>query len=217
MAKYGTGESVRFKASELLVSAGRNSVKIGTGGLVGRITGSVETTGEETKYYVEVKLPDGTFAGVSDVTLKLTALESQIQSEKEHLDAKFDEFIKRVIPSFNPDPNSWIRSFLNGKPYPKRYVMGVDLGRPEVVASSVSKEVLDSLREFARTGNVHHADGLVPADGGDKKMSKSRCVKLLESYRAEREKVKKGRKFERCLRDSVVDEALERAIELLKE
>jgi hypothetical protein len=67
--------------------------------------------------------------------------------------------------------------------------------------------------------------GVDPAvPGGDKncvsvvdgKMSKSRCIKLLESYRAEREKVKKGRKFERCLRDSVVDEALERAIELLK-
>jgi hypothetical protein len=79
-----------------------------------------------------------------------------------------------------------------------------------------SEETLKNIREMARTGNVHRADGLVPADGGDKKMSKSRCVKLLESYRAEREKVKKGRKFERCLRDSVVDEALERAIELLK-
>ena len=179
MAKYGIGELVRFKASELLVSAGSGSVKIGTDGLVGRITGSVETTGEETKYYVEVKLPDGTFAGVSDVVLKLTALESQIQSKKEHLDAKFDEFLKRIIPSFNPDPNSWIRSFLyDGDPCVKK-----------------------------------SADA---AYSGDKKMSKSRCIKLLESYRAEREKVKNGRKFERCLRDSVVDEALERAIGLLK-
>ena len=233
MSKYGTGELVRFKASELLVSGGSGSVKIGTDGLVGRITGSVETTGEETKYYVEVKLPDGTFAGVSDVVLKLTALESQIQSEKEHLDAKFDEFVKRVIPTFNPDPYGWLKTFINdtndvsrmGK---GRFVIGIDLAkRPlgpnekDMIRSHFdfkpSKEVLDSLREFARTGNVHHADGLVPADGGDKKMSKSRCVKLLESYRAEREKVKKGRKFERCLRDSVVDEALERAIELLSE
>lgn len=293
MAKFGIGESVRFKASELLVSAGRGSVKIGTGGLVGRITGSVETTGEETKYYVEVKLPDGTFVGVSDVTLKLTVLESQIQSEKEYLDSKFDKFIKRIIPSFIPDPDSLIRSILDDgrefaresfnatinlkewKPIHNRYFMGVDLGRPEVVATSkLSKEALDSVREFARTGNVHHADGLVSAEGGKEKtakpmhsfffsdfafpmtkdiieeyekkfseyarnimkgvdsavpggdmngawgefgkMSKSRCVKLLESYRAEREKVKKGRKFERCLCGSVVDEALERAIELLK-
>ena len=51
----------------------------------------------------------------------------------------------------------------------------------------------------------------------ESKMTKERCIKLLESYRAEREKVAKGRKFERCLRDSVVNEAIERAIELLKE
>lgn len=50
----------------------------------------------------------------------------------------------------------------------------------------------------------------------ESKMTKDRCIKLLESYRAEREKVAKGRKFERCLRDEVVNEALERAIELLK-
>jgi len=49
------------------------------------------------------------------------------------------------------------------------------------------------------------------------KMTKERCIKLLESYRAERDKVQKGRKFERCLRFDVVNEALEKAIELLKE
>jgi len=252
MAKYGTGELVRFKASELLVSAGAGgTVKIGTDGLVGKITGSVETTGEETKYYVEVKLPDGTFAGVSDVVLKLTALESQIQSEKEHLDAKFDEFVKRVIPSFKPDPYSWIRSFLGcdcgprekksvdvaaefadvlkkwENTRPLRYYIGIDLAkRPlgpnekDMIRSHFdfkpSEETLKNIREFARMDNVHRTDRLVPADG-DGKMSKDKCVKLLQSYRAERDKVKKGRKFERCLRDSVVDEALERAIELLSE
>ena len=220
MSKYGTGELVRFKASELLVSAGSGSVKIGTDGLVGRITGSVETTGEETKYYVEVKLPDGTFAGVSDVTLKLTALESQIQSEKEHL-------VKRVFPIFDVDAEfaDVLKKWENTRPL--RCYIGIDLAkRPlgpnekDMIRSHFdfkpSEETLKKIREMARTGNEHHADGLVPADGGDKKMSKSRCVKLLESYRAERDKVKKGRKFERCLRDSVVDEALERAIELLK-
>lgn len=251
MAKYGTGELVRFKESELLLSAGRGSVKICTGGLVGRITGSVETIGEETKYYVDVKLPDGTFAGVSDVVLKLTALESQIQSEKEHLDVKFDEFVKRVIPTFNPDPDSWIRSFLEcdcgprekksidvatefadvlkkwENTRPLRCYIGIDLAkRPlgpnekDMIRSHFdfqsSEKTLSKIREFARMDNVHRTDRLVPADG-EGKMSKDRCVKLLQSYRAEREKVKKGRKFERCLRDSVVDEALERAIELLKE
>jgi len=247
MAKYGIGESVRFKAPGLLVSTGGCSFKIGTGGLVGKITGSVETTSEETKYYVEVKLPDGTFIGVSNVTLKLTVLECQIQSEKEYSDLKFDKFIKSIIPSFTPDPDSWIRSFLECGPCenksidvaaefvdvlkkwennPHRYYIGIDLAkRPlgpnekDMIRSHFdfkpSEETLKKIREMARTGNVHRTDRLVP-DDGDCKMSKSRCVKLLESYRAEREKVKKGRKFERCLRDSVVDEALERAIELLK-
>lgn len=233
MAKYGTGELVRFKASELLVSAGAGgTVKIGTDGLVGKITGSVETTGEETKYYVEVKLPDGTFAGVSDVVLKLTALESQIQSEKEHLDAKFDEFVKRVIPTFNPDPYGWLKTFLNdtndvSRMGNGRFVIGIDLAkRPlgpnekDMIRSHFdfkpSEEMLKKIREMAMMDNVHRTDRLVPADG-EGKMSKDKCVKLLQSYRAEREKVKKGRKFECCLRDSVVDEALERAIELLSE
>lgn len=55
-----------------------------------------------------------------------------------------------------------------------------------------------------------------PEQKPESKMTKDRCIKLLESYRAEREKVAKGRKFERCLRDDVVNEALEKAIELLK-
>lgn len=50
----------------------------------------------------------------------------------------------------------------------------------------------------------------------ESKMSKDRCIKLLERFRAEREKLARGRKFELRLRNSVVDEALERAIELLK-
>lgn len=50
----------------------------------------------------------------------------------------------------------------------------------------------------------------------ESKMSKDRCIKLLERFRAEREKLERGRKFELRLRNSVVDEALERAIELLK-
>ena len=235
MAKYGIGELVRFKASELLVSAGRGSVKIGTDGLVGRITGSVETTGEETKYYVEVKLPDGTFVGVSDVKLKLTVLEGQIQSLKEYLDSEFDEFIKHIIPSFNPDSNSWIRSFLDdGDPCVKKsFDATIDLKRWKPIhffpfsdfAFPTTKDIIEEyekkFNEYARN-IMKGVDPAVP--GGDKngvsvvdgKMSKSRCIKLLKSYRAERDKVKKGRKFERCLRDSVVDEALERAIELLK-
>ena len=74
---------------------------------------------------------------------------------------------------------------------PNRYVLRVDLGK--VYAKMPESE-----------------------SKPESKMTKERCIKLLEAYRAEREKVAKGRKFERCLRDSVVNEALERAIELLK-
>lgn len=55
-----------------------------------------------------------------------------------------------------------------------------------------------------------------PESKPESKMTKQRCIKLLEAYRAEREKEAKGRKFERCLRGSVINEALERAIEILK-
>lgn len=58
--------------------------------------------------------------------------------------------------------------------------------------------------------------GRVAIKKKESKMTKERCIKLLESYRAERDKVQKGRKFERCLRFDVVNEALEKAIELLK-
>ena len=47
-------------------------------------------------------------------------------------------------------------------------------------------------------------------------MKKEKCIELLERYRAERDKLAKGRRFELRLRDNVVNEALERAIELLK-
>lgn len=91
------------------------------------------------------------------------------------------------------------------------------------VIDDLMKKDKGIITKILRTDIMKGVDSAVP--GGDKngvsfvdgKMSKSRCVKLLESYRAEREKVKKGRKFERCLCDSVVDEALERAIELLSE
>ena len=74
---------------------------------------------------------------------------------------------------------------------PNRYVLRVDLGN---VYAKMPK----------------------PESKPESKMTKERCVKLLEAYRAEREKVAKGRKFERCLREEVVNEALEKAIELLK-
>lgn len=71
------------------------------------------------------------------------------------------------------------------------------------------------LKDFDKW-NEKIKESLLSESKPESKMTKERCIKLLESYRAEREKVAKGRKFERCLRSCVVDEALERAIELLK-
>lgn len=81
-----------------------------------------------------------------------------------------------------------------------------------LIKFDVDAETAEKIRKNFMRGNVPVLHGLEPAQ----KMTKARCIKLLESYRAEREKIAKGRKFERCLRDSVVNEALERAIELLK-
>lgn len=90
---------------------------------------------------------------------------------------------------------SWLKSFedLSEKIKSDRYSLRVDLG-------NVYPKMPESKSESKP----------------ESKMTKERCIKLLEAYRAEREKIAKGRKFERCLRACVVDEALEKAIELLK-
>ena len=103
----------------------------------------------------------------------------------------------------------------------KRYVNPIDIkfGISEETCKKLTncmkgiRMAVDDLRvrDFMRAAPLH-IDTLKP----ESKMTKERCIKLLESYRAEREKVAKGRKFERCLRADVVNEALEKAIELLK-
>ena len=53
-------------------------------------------------------------------------------------------------------------------------------------------------------------------EDGKKPMSKERCIRLLERYHAERDKTERGRGFDLVLKKGVVDEAIVRAIELLK-
>lgn len=103
----------------------------------------------------------------------------------------------------------------------KRYVNPIDIkfGISEETCKKLTdcmkgiRMAVDNLRvrDFMRVAPLH-IDTLKP----ESKMTKERCIKLLESYRAEREKEAKGRKFERCLRADVVNEAIEKAIELLK-
>lgn len=103
----------------------------------------------------------------------------------------------------------------------KRYVNPIDIKFG--ISEETCKKLTDCMkgicmavddlrvRDFMRAAPLH-IDTLKP----ESKMTKERCIKLLESYRAEREKEAKGRKFERCLRADVVNEAIEKAIELLK-
>lgn len=114
-----------------------------------------------------------------------------------------------------------VRSMLSAKPFDCKLDLKSDFPHVHHDPSRIKKTFFDNpflsdeLREkIHKIGEI--AVDAVKKESESQKMPKSRCIKLLESYRAEREKVKKGRRFERCLRDSVVDEALERAIELLK-
>lgn len=208
MAKFGIGESVYFRDSEISVSViPCMSVTIKTDNLSGKVTGVVNCVKEETEYHVGVNMP------AKGVVLNVKVKESALLSCSEYVQKVIDDLMNKakgirtkILRTDNPDPYGWLNGFLNPTTAKElsermasickavnhsRYVLGIDLG--------------------------HYFSKIPEKKDEDKKMSKSRCVKLLESYRAERDKVKKGRKFERCLRDSVVDEALERAIELLKE
>lgn len=200
MAKFGIGELVYFRDSEISVSViPCMSVTIKTDNLSGKVTGVVDCGKEETEYHVDVNMP------AKGVVLKVKVKESALLSCLEHAKKVIDDLRKKfrgnADGTFTVIP---VHSF----------------GFSNFAFPLEAWE--NRLNEDARRYSVS-VNPAVP--GGDKngvsvvdgKMSKSRCVKLLESYRAERDKVKKGRKFERCLRDSVVDGALERAIELLKE
>jgi hypothetical protein len=207
MAKFGIGESVHFRDSVISVSVTPGmSVTIKTDNLSGRVTGVADCGPEETEYHVDVNIP------AKGVVLKVKIKESALLSHSEYVHKVIDDMIKTTkeirAKILRTDSAKPIYSFLFS-----------DFALP--MTKDKIEEYEKKLNENARNF-LNSIDSAMP--GGDKngmgvvdgKMSKFRCVKLLEAYRAEREKVKKGRKFERCLRDSVVDEALERAIELLK-
>lgn len=231
MSKFGIGESVHFRDSEISVSViPCMSVTIKTDNLSGKVTGVVDCGKEETEYYVDVNMP------AKGVVLKVKVKESALLSCSEYVHKVIDDLMKKtkeirtkILRTDNPNPYGWLNGFMSSTP-----LKGIteETAKPMhsfFFSDSIFPMAKENIEEYERRFNEYArniikgvVDPAVP--GGDKngvsvvdgKMSKSRCVKLLESYRAERDKVKKGRKFERCLRDSVVDEALERAIELLK-
>lgn len=221
--KFKVGDLVKFKEKEFEIPSPIGlSVKLDSDKFGGKVTAVADLGPDGYEYTLDVY--------VHGVIWSIKAKEDQITSLKDYVCDVIDAFVKkaslgitektakelselvnglrngpeirsRVLPTYNPEHNSWLKDMIKKweKDHPlrfdfidmpllrdpKRYILNFDLGREE-------------------------------SKPEPKKMEKSRCIKLLESYRAEREKVKKGRRFERCLRDSVVDEALERAIELLK-
>ncbi|MBQ9655952.1 MAG: hypothetical protein IJV38_08015 [Prevotella sp.] len=207
------------------------SVTMKTANLSGKVTGVVDCGNEETEYYVDVMMP------AKGVVLKVKVKESALLSLSEYAQKviddmikKTEEFRKKILRTDNPNPYGWLKGFLNPTP-----LKGITeetakelTDRLIAIRSFAFPTTKDVIEEYEKKFNEYARNimkGVDPAVPGvdkngvsvvDGKMSKSRCVKLLESYRAERDKLKNGRKFERCLRDSVVDEALERAIELLK-
>lgn len=206
MGKFRIGELVCFREAELELSAlPELSVKLKTENLSGKVTGVFDCGPAETNY-IDVTMP------IKGEVINVTVNESQIMSSVKYASNVIGDMIKEAEEFKRMLAN---RSSL--KPY-HSYIFS-DFAFP--MTKDKIEEYEKKINEYARN-IMKGVDPAVP--GGDKssvsvfekKMSKPRCIKLLECYRAEREKVKKGRKFERCLRDSVVDEALERAIELLK-
>lgn len=196
--RFKKGCFVRFRGSEFeLPSVDGLSVKLDTSKFMGKVTGSISSP-DGVFYYVDVP--------IHGVIWNVKVSEDQIMTIPEYLESllaeskkkfKFDPFgilPKTVVFGGGRDyGKSWLMDFekWNEKIKSDRYSLKVDLGMvyPKMPESESKPE---------------------------SKMTKERCIKLLEAYRAEREKIAKGRKFERCLRACVVDEALEKAIELLK-
>lgn len=200
--RFKKGCFVRFRGNEFeLPSVDGLSVKLDTSKFMGKVTGSISSP-DGVFYYVDVP--------IHGMTWNVKVSEDQIMTIPEYMwffgggrvnEHDLGEFrapdymgILHVSDHSHRIDTPFQRAIeAIGKKIPSfvapRYVLKMDLGN--VYAKMPESE-----------------------SKPESKMTKDRCIKLLESYRAEREKVAKGRRFERCLRESVINEALECAIEL---
>lgn len=221
MPKFGIGDCVKFRGKEFeLPSVEGLSVKLDTDKFIGKVTGSIDCGPKGTEYFVDVN--------VHGMTWNVKVSEDQIMSLKEcvmdfvegfaktrkELSEKTAQALGRICEDLRKGPE--IR-FVNVPGY-EGFVLhkgnvGFETKRESNDFKSFWPNAEDLIKKCEERYNVGVDAG---ATKPESKMTKQRCIKLLESYRAEREKVAKGRRFERCLRESVVNEALERAIELLK-
>lgn len=223
--KFKAGDLVRFVGKEFEIpSPDGLSVKLDADRFIGKVTDCVDAGSLGIDYFLDVD--------VYGVTWKVKVKEDQIMSLKDYVcdvvdgiarEFSFESGLRNLIDGLRK--GSEIRSKENDsiKKEPIDFFrFGKKFGSKllDFDNALVSRFVMDPSRYSIRIDSgVDYSKMPEPksvTDTHDMKMSKQRCIKLLESYRAEREKVRSGRRFERCLRDSVVDEALERAVELLK-
>lgn len=201
--KFKKGCLVRFRGNEFeLPSVDGLSVKLNPSKFIGEVTGSISSP-DGVFYYVDVP--------IHGMTWNVKVSEDQIMTIPEYIESLIEESKKK----FKFDPLGILpKPVVCGgcRDYGKSWLMDFEKWNEKI-----KETLLDPKRYSLKVdlGNVY-AKMPEPESKPESKMTKDRCIKLLESYRAEREKVAKGRKFERCLRDEVVNEALEKAIELLK-
>lgn len=224
MCKFAKGDLVKFTPDAFCYKVDGKVFKVDLHGVIGRID-NITANGYGVYFRVDGKdykyeFPSFELIGVTDNVVNRSHVAGQTSVELNN-DGLFMEFDDGTMYDFKGE----------------RYRPGVKgiseetaqelIDRVNAIRSHVSpfelfdniidKWKIDPNRYSLRVdlGNVYPK---MPESESkpESKMTKERCIKLLEAYRAEREKIAKGRKFERCLRACVVDEALEKAIELLK-
>lgn len=193
MPKYSIGASVRIKNKELSISlsGGYGSCQSGCivripSGKSCKVTGSV-VIGSDTYYFIDVKLGGG-------ITVNTRVKEDEIElyrgisfGSDDFKDSFLEYFKSNLLGTDFGDPDAWFKSFL-------------DIPTPVVV---------DPNRYYIGTYETCQ-----PSKGSEK-MPVKRCIEILESYSVERDELKRGVDLDLRIRDSLVDEALGRAIELL--
>lgn len=217
MAKFKIGDCVKFRGKEFeLPSVDGLSVKLNTDKFIGKVTGSIDCGPKGTEYYVDVfvhgmtwnvKVKEDQIMSLKDCVIDL--VEGYAKDAKSRMSEQTANALNRICESLRKGPEI---KFLNFPGYER-----VLLHRGNIDRCKDFKPFWPDADALIKKWEERYNVGVdAGATKPESKMTKQRCIKLLESYRAEREKVAKGRRFERCLRDSVINEALERAIELLK-
>lgn len=215
--KFRLGERVRFLADTYVLETSDKCKEYDLRGLTGVVIGNLVGN----KYLVEV-IKD-------DVTLQFSVGENEIEKCRiaTPLGDKIEQILKDYpyITDFEIDGNgNYHWSFAKT---PREINISSLMRRLNALGEAfvkLAESEMDrvKVREALSFGPIElphfipHGKIVFKKEDDKKVMSKDKCISLLERYRAERDKVEKGRRFELRLRNSVVNEAIERAIALLK-